>query len=178
MTASSPSRWKPRCGWRRRRRHITWSRQCWGRFMTSPISRALWWTRAVLRFLKRCGPYRSHWRRFSKNGRGATKVDSSWLQAYMYAFSVYNMYGNLYTGWPRKNATLTINNFKKTRYRMKNLCAFLRIKFFFQQDDTKIVNFDEGVLILDPFFWGNVSFKICTFCIKSHVWGREEFLWV
>ena len=21
-------------------------------------------------------------------------------------------------------------------------------------------------------------FKICTFCIKSHVWGREEFLWV
>ena len=61
---------------------------------------------------------------------------------------------------------------------MKKLCALLRIKFFFQQDDTKIVNFDEGVLILEPFFWGNVIFKICTFCIKSHVWGREEFLWV
>ena len=82
------------------------------------------------------------------------------------------------TGWPRKNATLTINNFKKTRDRMKKLCALLRIKFFFQQDDTKIVNFDEGVLILEPFFWGNVIFKICSFCIKSHVWGREEFLWV
>ena len=61
---------------------------------------------------------------------------------------------------------------------MKKLCALLHIKFFFKQDDTKIVNFDEGVLILEPFFWGNVIFKICTFCIKSHVWGREEFLWV
>ena len=81
-----------------------------------------------------------------------------------------------YTGWPRKNATPTVNNFKKTRDRMKNLCALLHIKFFFQQDDTKIVHFDEGVLILEPFFW--VIFKICTFCIKSHVWGREEFLWV
>ena len=35
---------------------------------------------------------------------------------------------------------------------MKKLCALLRIKFFFQQDDTKIVNFDESVLILLPFF--------------------------
>ena len=33
----------------------------------------------------------------------------------------------------------------------KKLCALLRIKFFSQQDDTKIVNFDEGVLILWPF---------------------------
>ena len=59
-----------------------------------------------------------------------------------------------YTGWPRKNATHTINNFKKTRDRMKKLSALLRIKFFFQQDDTKIVNFDGGVLKLyrEPFF--------------------------
>ena len=56
------------------------------------------------------------------------------------------------TGWPRKNATLTINNIKKMRDRMIKLCALLRIKFFSQQDDTKIVNFDEGVLILWPFF--------------------------
>ena len=35
---------------------------------------------------------------------------------------------------------------------MKKLCALLRIKFFPQLDDTKIVNFDEGVLILWPFF--------------------------
>ena len=57
-----------------------------------------------------------------------------------------------YTGWPRKNATLTINNFKKTMDRVKKLCALLRIKFFSQQDDTKIVNFDEGVLLLWPYF--------------------------
>ena len=56
-----------------------------------------------------------------------------------------------YTGWPKKNATPTINNFKKTRDRVKKLCALWRIKFFSQQDDTKIINFDEGVLILWPF---------------------------
>ena len=37
---------------------------------------------------------------------------------------------------------------------MKKLCALLRIKFFSQQDDTKIVNFDYGVLIL---FYGRFS---------------------
>ena len=51
-----------------------------------------------------------------------------------------------YTGWPRKNATLTINDFKKTRDRINKLCPLLRIKFSFQQDDTKIINFDEGRL--------------------------------
>ena len=35
-----------------------------------------------------------------------------------------------YTGWPRKNTTPTINNFKKTRDRMKKLCALWRIEFF------------------------------------------------
>ena len=50
--------------------------------------------------------------------------------------------------------------------------------FFFLQNDTKINDFDEGILILEPFCWGNVIFKICSFCIKSHFWGREEFLWV
>ena len=44
---------------------------------------------------------------------------------------------NFHTGWPPKNATLKINNFKKTRDRMKKLCALSRIKFFSQQDDTK-----------------------------------------
>ena len=58
----------------------------------------------------------------------------------------------IYTGWPRKNATLTINNFKKTWDRMKKLCALSRIKFFSHQDDTKNANFDEGVLILWPLF--------------------------
>ena len=41
-----------------------------------------------------------------------------------------------------------------------------------------VCDFEEGVLILEPFFWSNVLFKICFFCIKSHDWGKEEFLWV
>ena len=81
----------------------------------------------------------------------------------------------VYTGWPRKNATLTINDFKKTRDRINELCPLLRIKFFFQKDDTKIINFDEGVWILWPFFWGNIIFKICHFCLKSHNWRTENF---
>ena len=40
--------------------------------------------------------------------------------------------------------------------------------FFSQQNDTKSNDFDEGILILEPYFWGNVIFKICSFCIKSH----------
>ena len=43
------------------------------------------------------------------------------------------------------------------------------IKFFSHKDDTKIINFDEGVLNLWPFFWGNVNFKICHFRLKSHI---------
>ena len=35
---------------------------------------------------------------------------------------------------------------------MKKMCTLMRIEFFSQQSDTKIINFDEGVLILLPFF--------------------------
>ena len=55
-------------------------------------------------------------------------------------------------GPERMQHFITINNFKKTSDRMNKLYALLRIKFFPQQDNTKIVNFDEGVLILWPFF--------------------------
>ena len=55
------------------------------------------------------------------------------------------------------------------------MCAFIRWEFFSQQNDTKIINFDEGVLIIWPFFWGNVIFKICNFCLKSHNWRTENF---
>ena len=34
------------------------------------------------------------------------------------------------------------------------MCALLCIKLFPQQDDTKIINFDEGVLILRPVLLG------------------------
>ena len=54
----------------------------------------------------------------------------------------------------------------------------MRRKFLFQQNDTKISDFDEGILILETFFWSNVIFKICFFCIISHNWGNEQFLWV
>ena len=52
--------------------------------------------------------------------------------------------------------------------------------FFFQQNDTKINDFDEGVLILEPFFWGTMSFsKFALFFLsKVNDWGREEFVWV
>ena len=78
-----------------------------------------------------------------------------------------------YTGWPKRNATLTINYFKKTRDRMKKLCALLRIKFFSQQDDTNNANFDEGVLI--PILWCNVIFKICTSISKVTIYVPKIF---
>ena len=58
---------------------------------------------------------------------------------------------------------------------MKKLCALMRIEFFSQQNDTKIIYFDEGVLILWPFFWGSVIFKIWHFCLKSHNWRTKNF---
>ena len=58
---------------------------------------------------------------------------------------------------------------------MKDLCASMHLKLFFQQDDTKIVDFDESILILWPFFWGNVIFKICHSCLNSHNWRTENF---
>ena len=42
---------------------------------------------------------------------------------------------------------------------MKKLCALMRIEFFSQQNDTKIINFDEGVLILWPFFLRQCHFQ-------------------
>ena len=89
--------------------------------------------------------------------------------------SVLALHGCLYTGWPKKNATLTINNFKKTRDRMKKLCALSRIQFFSQQDDTKNANFDEGILILWRLFWCNVIFKICTSISKVTIYEPKIF---
>ena len=40
---------------------------------------------------------------------------------------------------------------RKRGNRIKKLCSLLRIEFFSEQDVTKIVNFDEGVLILCRF---------------------------
>ena len=92
---------------------------------------------------------------------------------YFFFFSFF--FASDYTGWPRKNATLTINNFKKTRDRMKKVYALLRIKFFSQVDDTKIVNFEEGVLIQWPFLWSNVIFKICPSISKVTIYIPKFF---
>ena len=96
--------------------------------------------------------------KFAHSGRHLYDYTLSCVANATPAWSILIVKMTNYTGWPRKNATLTINNFKKTRDRMKKLCAILRIQFFPQQDDTKIVNFDEGVLILWPFFFKAMSF--------------------
>ena len=52
-----------------------------------------------------------------------------------------------YTGWPRTNATPTITNFKEIRDYIKLVSALMSRIFFFQQNDTKINDFDEGILL-------------------------------
>ena len=48
-------------------------------------------------------------------------------------------------------------------------------KLFFQQNVTKINNFDEGVLILEPFFGGTVIFKISFLSEVTIEVGRNLF---
>ena len=47
----------------------------------------------------------------------------------------------LYTGWPRKNATTLIINFKDIINKMELIFISLCGKFIFQQNDTMIINF-------------------------------------
>ena len=65
--------------------------------------------------------------------------------------------------------------FQQNEGQNKLVVSIIAYKILFQQDDTKIINFDEGVWILWPFFWGNVTFKLCHFCLKSHNWPTENF---
>ena len=58
---------------------------------------------------------------------------------------------------------------------MKKLCALLHIKFFSQQDDIRVVNFDEGVLILWPFFMRQYHFQDLPFYLKSHNLHTKNF---
>ena len=50
---------------------------------------------------------------------------------------------------------------------MKKLCALLHIKFFSQQDDTKIVNFDEGILICGRFSEAMSFSRFAILSLKS-----------
>ena len=85
------------------------------------------------------------------------------------------LWGTLYRVAQKERNTYTIANFKDIRDQIKLVRALISIRFFFQQNDTKINDFDEGVMISEPIFWGNVIFKICSFCVKSHIWSRENF---
>ena len=69
-----------------------------------------------------------------------------------FRISFYNSDHDIYRVAQKECNHLRINNFKKTRDRMKKLCALSRINVFSQQDDTKNANFDESVLILWPLF--------------------------
>ena len=71
-----------------------------------------------------------------------------------------------YTGCPRKNATLTINNFKKTRDRMKKkMCArWHQDRWFWWRR-----------FVLWPFFWGDVIFKICPSISKVTIYVPKFF---
>ena len=49
-------------------------------------------------------------------------------------------------GWSRKNARISITNFKEIGDVIKLVNAVISRTFFFQQND-----YDEGVLMLEPF---------------------------
>ena len=52
----------------------------------------------------------------------------------------------------------------------------MQSKFFFQQNDTKISDFDEGVLILEPFFVEAMSFsKFASFVSKVTIEVMRNF---
>ena len=71
----------------------------------------------------------------------------------------------------------TITNFKEIRDKIKLVSALMSRTFFFQQNDTKINDFDEGVLILEPYFWGECHFpKFAPFVSKvTFEVGRNFF---
>ena len=81
-----------------------------------------------------------------------------------------------YTGWPRKNATPTIHDFKKTRDRINKLCPLLRIQFFFQENDTKIIYFHEGFWFYGCFTEAMSFSKFATFVSKVTIDVRKLFI--
>ena len=82
-----------------------------------------------------------------------------------------------YTGWPRKNATPTIINFKEIGDEIELVSALMRIIIIFQQNNTKINDFDEGVMILELFFSEAMSIsKYASFVSKvTFEVGRNFF---
>ena len=56
-----------------------------------------------------------------------------------------------YTGWPRKNATTLIVNFKNIVDETELFFFLFGITFIFQQNDTMIINLGKGVWIVALF---------------------------
>ena len=79
-----------------------------------------------------------------------------------------------YSGWPIMNVTLRLDACKDTMVRMKKLGEFLRIKFFSQQDDTKIINFHKGVRIQRSLCEA-MSFQDVPFYLICHNLRTENF---
>ena len=64
------------------------------------------------------------WRQFCHGCRGGGGGVSMWASKCRSQLCILTQ-SLTYTGWPRKNATPTINNFKKTRDKMKKLCIYI-----------------------------------------------------
>ena len=68
---------------------------------------------------------------------------------------------------------------RKRGDRIDNLCALLCVKFFPQQDDTKIVIFYESVLILWPFSEARSFSRFALLSQKSQVTYRKcSIVWL
>ena len=66
------------------------------------------------------------------------------VDTYMYVrplFLTYIMCTCMYTGWPRKNATTLIVNFKDIMNKTELIFVLSCGKFTFQQNNTMIINF-------------------------------------
>ena len=103
--------------------------------------------------------------------RKLTKTDLSVLQATFLHIKCHLLGGWLcevaylypYAGWPRKNATTLIINFKDI---VNKKCVFFLFFFnwvensFSNKNDTMTINFGWGIWILGLFQRGNVVFQI------------------
>ena len=88
-----------------------------------------------------------------------------------------------YTGWPRKNATLTINTFKQTRDRMKKVVCIVAYKILFP---ARWHQHDQDRKFFMKAFWFNCRFseamsfsRLALLSQKSQFTYRKfSFVWL
>ena len=88
----------------------------------------------------------------------STKTINIYIEHALILIKVFKEW-KVYTGWPRKNATLSITNFKEIRHLIKLVSAVISRTFFFQQNDTKINDFDEGGFDFRAIFLSQCHFQ-------------------